>query len=297
MAKIDDVSKAVIATPKAIGLQGLIERSAKELGRALPSHLRPERLVRIALTCVRLNPELTECTQESFLGALFTAAQLGLEPVGGRAYLLPFRNSRRKPDGSWHTVKEAQFVIGYKGLADLFYRHEKAVELAWGIVHEKDDFAYEFGTTSFLKHKPIMKDRGEVIGYYVVAKLSNGGKPFMFMSKEDCMNHGMKHSKTFNTKENKFYEKSPWVTSPDSMCLKTVLIQLAKLLPLSVEIQQAIQADETSRDFRVGIEDVFDLPPTTDWKTETAATHPLVDEDPAGSAIAPADGPVLGAKA
>jgi recombinational DNA repair protein RecT len=50
------------------------------------------------------------------------------------------------------------------------------------------------------------------------------------------------------------------------MCLKTVLIQLAKLLPLSVELQRALGADETSREYRSGIEDALDLPDTTAWQ-------------------------------
>lgn len=56
------------------------------------------------------------------------------------------------------------------------------------------------------------------------------------------------------------------------MCLKTVLIQLGKLLPLSVEIQRAIAADETSREYRRGIDDALDLTPTTTWEAEEVET-------------------------
>lgn len=253
-----------LAKTEATSLKSLIEKSAKELGRALPEHMRPERLVRIALTCIRLNPELGKCTPESFLGALFVSAQLGLEPVAGRAYILPFNNSRQKANG-WETIKEAQFVAGYKGLADLFYRHEKSVELAWDVVRKNDEFDYEKGTNAFLKHKPAKVTRGVAVGYWVMASLQGGGKPFHYMSVDECMAHGRKHSKTFDKKEGRFYDKSPWSTDPDSMCLKTVLIQLAKLLPLSVELQKAIAADETTRDYRSGIEDALDLPDNVNW--------------------------------
>jgi recombinational DNA repair protein RecT len=57
------------------------------------------------------------------------------------------------------------------------------------------------------------------------------------------------------------------------MCKKTVLIQLSKLLPLSVEIQRAIQVDETSRSYRSGINDALDLPDTTDWKDDNKETQ------------------------
>src|SRR5437762_3454596 len=134
MGTTDAVNKALATKDPQASLITLIEQASKDLGRALPEHLRAERLVRIATTCIRTVPGLAECTPVSLVGALFTAAQIGIEPVAGRAYLLPFNNSRKKPDGSWHTVKEAQFVLGYKGVAELFYRHEKAVQLDWSEV-------------------------------------------------------------------------------------------------------------------------------------------------------------------
>ena len=286
MATPQSVTKDIAAAPKPTGITDLINKSIKELGRALPDHLSAERLARIALTCVRLNPDLTRCTPESFMGALFTAAQLGIEPVAGRAYLLPFKNNHKKADGSWHSVMECQLIMGYKGLADLFYRHDKAVQLEWGVRHEKDDFAYEYGTRSFLRHVEAAGDRGPVVGYYVIATLQGGGKPFKYMGAVDCLEHGRKHSKTYNSKSGEFYESSPWVTATDSMCLKTVLIQLAKILPLSVQLQRAIAADETSREFRQGIDDALDLPATA-WEKVPEVVQPAVTEEEAGTAQEP----------
>lgn len=278
MATQTDTKAAVVAAAPTKSLQTLISESAKELGRALPEHMRPERLVRIALTNIRMNPDLGRCTPESFLGALFTAAQIGIEPVAGRAYILPFNNSRKKPDGSWHSVKEAQFIIGYKGVAELFYRHEKAIMLNWGVVKSKDEFEYELGTAAYLKHRPAKGDRGITLGFYVIADLAGGGKPFMYMNLDECMEHGKKHSKTYDKKIGKFYDSSPWATNPDAMCLKTVLIQLAKLLPLSVELQRALEADESSRDFRKGVEDVLDLPNTAVWQDEPSVDVPVAEQ-------------------
>jgi recombination protein RecT len=286
MATPEETGKALQAKQEPQTLQTLIEKSARELGRALPDHMRPERLVRIALTCIRLNPELGRCTPESFLGSLFTAAQIGIEPVAGRAYLLPFNNNR-KVGNVWQNVKEVQFVLGYKGLAELFYRHEKAVQLAWGTVHENDDFSYAYGTDAFIKHRPAEKNHGAVKGYYVIAKLQGGGQPFMYMSHADCIEHGKKHSKTYDTTKKQFNSKSPWATSEDSMCLKTVMIQLMKLLPLSVELQRAVATDESSREYRSGIDDALDLPDTTDWTGErdiTPEAEEITPENATGAA-------------
>lgn len=268
MAKVTDVSKVMAEVKPQASLQDLIRQSTGELGMALPSHLSPERLVRIALTCIRLTPKLAQCTPESFLGSLFVLAQLGLEPIAGRAYLIPFNNNKKvmiNGKEEWRKVMEVQAVIGYKGLSDLFYRHESALSLDMQTVHKNDDFSYQYGTGSYLHHKPCMGDRGEVIGYYAVAKMKSGGEIFRFMSKMDATEHGKKHSKTFDKKANSFYEDSPWIKDVDAMSMKTVLIQISKLLPLSVELQRAIQVDETSREYRKGIQEAIDLPVTTNW--------------------------------
>lgn len=267
MATTEEMQKAMANTEAPTSIKTLIESKTKELAMSLPDHMKPERLVRIALTCIRQIPDLAKCTPESFLGALFTAAQLGVEPVAGRAFLLPFNNSKKKGDGSWHTVKECQFVLGYKGIVDLFYRHEKAICIEWGAVKEGDIFGYEKGTKSYISHIPQNKSN-KVLGYWVMANLVNGGKPFHYMTLEECLEHGKKHSKTYDKKKGVFYDSSPWVKDADSMCLKTVLLQLMKILPLSIELQKAINADETSREMRPGVNDMLEIPSTTDWEHE-----------------------------
>lgn len=282
MATIEQASKALQATHEMKGLRSLIEQQTKELGKALPEHLSPERMVRIALTCLRTNPELTKCTPESFLGALFTAAQVGIEPVGGRAYLLPFNNSRKKPDGSWHTVKECQFVLGYRGVAELFYRNSKAIKLDWGIVREGDDFTWQEGTDQFIQHRPKLNNKAPAIAYYAIATLKHDAKIIKVMSADECLEHGKQHSKSYDKKAGHFRDNSPWATDRDAMSLKTVLVQLSKLLPMSVELQRAALADETSRDYRKGFGDVFDMPDTTNWSDAPLETPAPKDPDDPG---------------
>jgi recombination protein RecT len=263
-------TKELIQKTENNTIQTMINKSIKELGRALPSHLNAERLARIAITCIRMNPELMKCTPESFLGSLFVLAQLGLEPIAGRSYLLPF-NNKRKIGNDWKTIKECQALIGYKGLVELFFRHESALSIDMQEVHANDIFDYSYGTEGFLKHRPALKDRGETIGYYAVAKLKGGASIFKFMSKEEILNHAQKHSKTFDKDKNEFYYSSPWAKEFDAMAKKTVLIQLAKLLPLSVELQRAIAVDETSRELKTGIDDALELPETTNWEPDAPA--------------------------
>ena len=260
--------KALKNRQQARPIEKLIQDSLQELGKAVPAHLSAERLVRIALTTLRLNPKLTECTPESFLGALFQSAQLGLEPnVEGQAYIIPYSNSKKvigdNGKAQWIKVMEAQFQIGYKGYVELFYRHGSALSLDMHTVHENDIFEYSYGTEASLKHCPVLKNRGEVIAYYTVAKLKNGGTIFKIMAKDECMEHGRTHSKVFDKETQSFDRNSPWAKDPDAMCLKTVLIQLSKLLPKSIELQKALAMDNTTKS-AIKL-DMFEVKDETNW--------------------------------
>jgi hypothetical protein len=95
-------------------MQQYIKSMEGEIAKALPSVITPERFTRIVLSAISVNPKLAECTPKSFLGAMMTSAQLGLEvntPLG-QAYVIPYMN---------HGVMEAQFQLGYKGLTSDMY--------------------------------------------------------------------------------------------------------------------------------------------------------------------------------
>ena len=256
MNNVTEIKNAV-QTRKTKTIPELIEASVKELGKALPKQMNAERLARIALTNLRLNPKLAECTPQSFIAALFQSAQLGLEPgIEGQAYLIPYENSKNI-NGQWVKVKEVQFQIGYKGYVELFYRHPQSSTLSMNKVCENDLFEYELGTNQKIKHVPALHNRGEVIAYYAIATMSDGNKIIKIMSKEECIEHGKTHSKGFDSKN------SNWIKEQDAMCLKTVLIQLMKLLPKSIEMQKALAMDNTTKS-KVK-EDMFEVKDETNW--------------------------------
>jgi recombination protein RecT len=141
-------------------------------------------------------------------------------------------------------------------------------------VYENDFFEYEFGTDGFIKHRPTLKNRGEVIAYYAVAKLKNGGSVFKVMSKDECVEHGKTHSKSYT--DGRFDKNSPWAKDLDAMCKKTVLLQLAKLMPKSVELQKALAMDNTTKSvFRP---DMFEVKDETNWEDDTVVIPPTTDE-------------------
>ena len=274
-------NKVISTETKKVDMATFIRSQIDELGKALPSFITPERFVRIAVTSMRLNPKLAKCTQMSILGALFQSAQLGLEPnIEGQAYLIPYNNSKQivDPDTGrkkWVKRDECQFQIGYKGYIELFYRHGAALTLDMHTVYKNDIFEFSYGTNPYLKHCPVLKDRGEPVAYYAVATLKNGGSIFKVMSKDECVEHGKTHSKCYITREwddrsktyvpvtPHFEASSPWAKDLNAMCKKTVLIQLAKLLPKSVELQKALAMDNTTKS--VIQADMFAIPDETNW--------------------------------
>jgi recombination protein RecT len=216
---------AASAAPQSIGQ--LIQSLRPELARALPKHMDADRMARIALTVLRKTPKLAECSPESFMGALLTSAQLGLEPgAGDEAYLVPYG-------------RECQFIVGYQGYAKLFWQHPMAKHLDAQAVYELDEFDYAYGLDPFLRHKPALGDRGAVIAYYAVAKLSTGASAFVVLSPEDV--RALRGGKVGPDSRFKGGDPMRWMER------KTAVRQLVKLLPKSVELQRALAADETVR--------------------------------------------------
>lgn len=236
--------KNEVSPVKAMG--DLLKRMHTQIEKALPSVITPERFTRIALTAYSRNEKLQECTAESFLGSMMQAAQLGVEPNTplGQAYLIPYRNKG---------VMEVQFQLGYRGMIDLAYRSGEVQNIQAHEVYENDTFEYELGLEPKLKHIPALKDRGEVILYYAVFKLTNGGVGFEVMSKEDVEAFAKKKSKTYGT--------GPWQSDFDAMAKKTLVKRLLKFAPLKSDFVRAVTADET---IKSGIsENMADLPDET----------------------------------
>lgn len=213
-------------------MQALITSMKPQIEAALPSVLTGERFSRMILSAMSTTPQLAACTPQSFLGAMMQAAQLGVEPNTplGQAYLIPFRNKG---------VLECQFQLGYKGLIDLAYRSGAVKDIQAHEVHENDVFEYELGLTPILKHKPAMKNRGEVIAYYAIYHTKDGGYGFEVMSKEDIQKYAEGYSQSYKS------TYSPWTNNFDEMAKKTVIKKCLKYAPLKTEFIRQLAADNT----------------------------------------------------
>ncbi|MGH3813444.1 MAG: recombinase RecT [Pseudonocardiaceae bacterium] len=211
---------------------GLIQQLRPEIQRALPKGLDADRMARIALTVLRKTPKLAQSTPQSFAGSMLTASALGLEVDNGEAWLIPYEFKR----GPMAGLVECQLILGYKGLAKLFYQHPLAQHLDCQAVHENDLFDFEYGSDPYLRHKPARADRGPIVYYYAVAGLKNGGRPFVVLTPEEIK--AIRAGKEGPSGD--IADPQHWMER------KTALKQLAKTLPKSPLLAGAIESDERS---------------------------------------------------
>lgn len=244
-------------------LNDYIKLMEPEIKKALPSVITPERFTRMALTAVRSTPGLKSCEPMSFLAAMMSAAQLGLEPNTplGQAYLLPFKKNG-KP--------EVQFQIGYKGLIDLAYRSGEVEVVQAQCVYEHDKFECEYGIEPKLKHVPADGDRGKLIKVYAMFRTKSGGYGFEVMSIKDIEDHAKKYSKAFNS------SFSPWKTSFEEMAKKTVLKKVLKYAPLKSDFVRSVTQDETIKNELS--QDMYEVPAEQIDYVDVEYKDPVVNE-------------------
>lgn len=244
MAKIDKDKLAAMRPKEQIAY--LLEQKKGELAKMLPKTLSIDRLLKVATIAATTTPALLQCDVPSLVAAIGLCAQLGLEPntVLGHAYLVPFNTKRKDASGNERWVKSVQVIIGYKGLIALARRSGQIVSIAAHEVCKNDNFELEYGLDEKLVHVPSMGDRGDVIGFYSVAKLEGGGYAFEFMSTHQVLqirdgSQGFQQAKKYNKDK-----EHPWTAHFTEMGRKTAIRRLAKYLPLSIEFQTAAAVDE-----------------------------------------------------
>jgi len=213
-------------------LEQFLQKMRPELLKALPKHVNVDRILRISQTALKTTPKLSSCEYMSFLAAVMTSAQLGLEvntPLG-EAYLIP-----RTIKG----VLKAGFEIGYRGLLTLAYRTGLYRSIYAHAVYSNDKFSYHLGLHKDLIHIPSDEPIGEPIFYYAVYHTLNGGFDFSVFSRKKVEQHRDKYCPSAK------FADSAWRNDFDSMALKTVLKNVLNYAPKSIELSRALSSDET----------------------------------------------------
>lgn len=219
---------AAVATRQQGGLRGLIEGEtfAGQIAKSLPKHLTPERFVRVAVTAMNKIPKLRECDPSSFCLALLTLSQLGLEPDGRNAHLIPFDNRKKG-------IVECQLIIDYKGLVELIMRSGLVSNIHADAICENDVFEYDCGEIK--AHKiDFRKPRGAAYAFYARATFKDGSVKSEVMTLDEV--------KSIQARS-RAGQSGPWITDFTEMAKKTVFRRLSKWLPISSEFRDALEKD------------------------------------------------------
>ncbi|VUW99183.1 recombination and repair protein RecT [Streptococcus constellatus] len=221
------------------------------------------------LSVVTNNNLLVKASNESIMTAAMKAAVLNLpiEPSLGQAYIVPYG-------------REAQFQLGYKGLIQLAQRSGKYKSINSGVVYK----------AQFISYNPLFEEleidftqpQDEVIGYFAAFKLLNGFEKVTYWTKEQAYAHGKRFSKSFNN--------GPWKSDFDAMAQKTLLKQIiSKYGPLSIEMEQAIVADNETENEKAApidvtpqetesLDDVLGNPTVSKAESVENQENPVVEE-------------------
>lgn len=191
------------------------------------------------------NVGLQECQPLTVMFAALkaTALNLPLDNSLGMAYCIPYKDNKRG-------ITVAQFQIGYKGFKQLALRSGQfaiipnATDVKEGELKSRNRLTGEC-VFEFIEDD---KKRAEAktIGYASYFRLLNGAESTFYMSKEEIETHATRYSKTYRFDKEGSKKSSKWSTDFDDMAKKTVIkLNLSKNAPLSVEIQEAVNADQS----------------------------------------------------
>lgn len=221
----------------------------KKLAAVLPRHLKVDRFVKICINQLNKNPKLAQCTPFSFFGSIGDLANLGLEPDGRRAHLIPYK--QKGYDGKPDTFI-CQYQLDYKGIAELVMRSGLVSHISADVVRHGDLFVYTKGQLK--EHVPhylrIDKDKpaeeGDVFAVYSLVVMKDGSERVEVMSRRDVLaiRDGSQGWKAFK----QYGGQSPWDPKEPhkelEMWKKTAFKRLSKWLPLSSEIRDSFEKED-----------------------------------------------------
>jgi len=183
------------------------------------------------------NASLQVCKPDTLMFACLkaTALDLPLDQNLGFAYVLPYRDNKKG-----ETL--AQFQMGYKGFVQLALRTGQFKTLNATEVREGELVDEDFVTGELTFKKADNRESLPVIGYVAYFKLLNGFEKYLYMTAAEMKAHALRFSQTYKKGYGLWADKQMF----DSMARKTVLkLLLSKYAPLSVEMRDALKADQS----------------------------------------------------
>ena len=191
------------------------------------------------------NATLQDCEPYTLMFAAMkaTALNLPLDNSLGFAYVLPYKDNKKG-------ITVAQFQLGYKGVKQLALRSGSFATIPNATDVREGELIARNRLTGECKFNFIddaeEREKKEVIGYVSYFKLLNGAESTFYMSKKEMEAHALRYSQTYRSKDSRVKAASKWTTDFNDMACKTVVkLNLSKNAPLSVEMQDALKADQS----------------------------------------------------
>jgi len=240
--------------PIAVVRQNLTQM-APQFEAALPKHISVEKFTRVALTAIQNNPDLAvKADRRSLFGACVRLAQDGLLPDGREGAIVMFGD-------------KAQAMPMIAGVLKKIRQSGEVAKVSAQVVYEKDEFVWHLGFDEDVTHNPPPLDqpRGKPIGAYATAVLKDGSRLLEVMSLEEIE----KVRAVSRAKGN-----GPWVQWWGEMARKTVMRRLSKRLPMSTDLVDDLDRDET-----LPREDVLEHEPQPAMSRLDALEHHIEGEN------------------
>lgn len=206
--------------------KAFLDARMSQIARWTSQGVKPEAIVRFALMDMdgEKGAKLRACTPQSIYLGLLACAVTGLEPgaLKGEAYLVPYAGV-------------AQFMPGYRGIIKQARRSREVVAIWANVVFDRDELELDLGSKNHLVHRPALRDRGDIIGAYAIARMSNGQDEIEWMDRDDL-----------EAVKNAGNKGPAWKDWEDQMWRKAPYRRLGKRLPMGAEYYVALALENAT---------------------------------------------------
>ena len=232
--------------------EGYKKRLNELLGDRAPQFI--SAVITLCNADANLTAAVRQAPQTVIQAALKAASyDLPVDNALGFAYIVPFNNSKKTPDGNVVKVAEAQFILGYKGMIQLALRTGAYKRLNVMDVREGELVSCDRLTEDFefnWEQDEEVREKLAVIGYVGYYRLVNGTEKTIYMSVQQIEAHEAKNRKGK-------YQGKGWRDDWDSMARKTVMRRLlGRWGVMSIDYKSASPAAiQASRNISSGLVD------------------------------------------
>ena len=157
--------------------------------------------------------------QSALKAAMF---DLPIDQSLGYAYIVPFNNNKKMPDGTWVKKAEATFILGWKGMHQLAlrtgaYKTINVIDIRQGELKSYNRLTEEVEVV--FEEDEDKREALPIVGYLGYYKLINGAEKTIYMTVAQIRKHEEKNRK--GDKQGK-----GWRDDWDAMARKTVYRRL-----------------------------------------------------------------------